>query len=111
MPKQNIEKFLGLSEEEIERRSGEFVRKIPTKPGIGFLQTKLKQFEVQPWPLIIYLAHYNPDLLSEAIHKYKNYDGEENIGAIMEGLRDYYIMGKLLGIGIKAMEAEKDRNS
>jgi len=92
-----IERFLGLTEEEIERRMGEERRKIRTIPGTGFLEQRLKRFNISPeFRFISYLAHNSPALLLQALNRYANYDGNEAKAAILEGLKEYYILGKLL---------------
>ncbi len=95
--KKSIEQFLELTDVEIEARMEELRRKIPTSPGTGYLEARLAQFKVQPWPLVTYLAHYFPEGFEEALDRYKMYDGAENYGAIKEQLREYYIMTKLYG--------------
>ncbi|MDO8623442.1 MAG: hypothetical protein Q7R52_04290 [archaeon] len=107
MPKQSIEKFLGLSQEEIERRKGELVNNLPTLPGLAYLQLKLKKFEVEPWPFIIYLAHWSPDRLSDVFNRYRCYNGNESVQTMMEELKDYYIINNLIMIGNKEMNKRK----
>ncbi len=94
--KEKIEDFLGLSEEEIQRRMNELEKKIPTIPGIGYLEIKAKIFDVQPWPFISYLAHYDPNLLRGELECYAAYDGRENGEIIMEQLRERYIITRVL---------------
>ena len=91
-----IEDFLGSTAEEIASRKAELRAKIPTTPGSGYLRVRLKKFEVQPWPLVTYLAYNAPDRLGEALHMYVGYDGAENGQAIMEQLREYYILARVL---------------
>ena len=90
-----IERFLGLTEEEIERRMKEERRKIPTIPGTGFLEERLKRFGTPEFRFISYLAYNNPALLLQALNQYADYDGNEVKAAIEEGLKEYYILGKL----------------
>ena len=92
----SIEKFLDLSDAEIEKRKSELRRTIPTEPGIEFLQTRAKIFDVQPWPFISYLAHYSPTELANLLHSYYDYDGGGNSQTILEGLRDKYIIYQVL---------------
>ena len=92
----SIEEFLDLSEEEIKKRKEELIRKIPTIPGIEYLRTRAKVFEVQPWPFISYLAYYNQELLYNALNQYFCYDAGENVQAIMEQLREDYIIWKVI---------------
>ena len=99
-----IEQFLGLSTEDIQRRMEDLERRIPTIPGTGYLETRLKQYKVQPWPFISYLAHWAPELLEEGLGCYKDYGGAENYHAILEGLREEYIMYKVLVKLKKAQE-------
>lgn len=103
----NIEKFLGLTQEIIERRKQNLRYTIRTDSGTGYLETRMKQFDVQPWPFISYLAHYCPDLLNEAFSHYKNYDGAENREVILEGLREKHITWGL----IKDIHEEKKREN
>jgi len=91
-----IEKFLDLSKEEIETRKGELIRKLRTYPGLSYLKVRLKKFKVQPWPFIGYLAYYCRDLLKEGLDMYADYDGPENREAIMEQLREEYVSFLLL---------------
>ena len=91
-----LEDFLGLNEDEIERRMTNLEKNIPTEPGIEYLKTRLKFFEVQPWPFISYLANYNPKLLSEELESYEVYDGGENSETVKEMLREKYILVQVL---------------
>ncbi len=91
-----IEEFLGLSKEDIERRMNEVEKNIRTKPGIEYINTRLKEFEVQPWPFILYLAYWKPDILEEILGCYQDYDGPENAFTVREKLREMYILGKTL---------------
>lgn len=100
----NIEEFLGLKEDEKRWRIHNLRESIPTKPGIEYLKVIAKKYEVQPWPFVIYLACYNPQLLKEGLEKYLNYDAAENYQAIMEGLKEYVAIWDLVGILMK----EKD---
>ena len=95
MSKPSIEEFLNLSPEEINLREQELRAKIPTIPGTGYLEVRLQEFKVQPWPLVIHLAYNNPELLQRGLCSYQDYDGAENYWTIMEKLREYYILGKL----------------
>lgn len=92
----NIEKFLELTPEIIQERKQELRKTLRTTPGTSYLRTRAKIFDVQPWPFINYLAHYAPELLEEALSKYRNYDGNENSQAVLEGLREQYIIYSLL---------------
>jgi len=103
-----IEDFLDLDKEKIKKRRYEILTNLPTKPGLGFLEVRLKKFKVQPWPFIIYLAYYNPEFLEDHLIRYGNYDGAENREAIMEELREYYIMSKLVIDGEK-IERNKEK--
>lgn len=105
----NIEDFLRLDEEEIQRRKEELLKRIPTIPGIEYLKTRAKLFDVQPWPFIIYLAHYDPDLLTTGLNLYRNYDGNENVGTIMEQLRERYIIASLHRDIIKEESSSQDK--
>ena len=91
-----LEDFLGLNEDEIERRMTDLEKNIPTTSGIGYLETRLKIFEVQPWPFISYLANYDPTLLSKELESYEAYDGGENSETIKEMLREKYIIEQVL---------------
>ena len=91
-----IEEFLSLSEDEIARRMTELEKNIPTKPGTEYLKTRLKLFDVQPWPFISYLAYNHEGVLHEAIENYEIYDGGENSQTIIEMLRERYILNRVL---------------
>ena len=91
-----IESFLGLSKEEINRRIEEEKRRIPTIPGTEYLKLRLKRFETPEWRLITYLVHNNQALFRQACDQYSDYDGNEATTAIIEDLKEYYILGKLL---------------
>jgi len=92
----SIEEFLGLNEDDIEKRMNDLQSRIPTKPGTEYLKTRVKAFDVQPWSFIRYLAYYQPELLEEGLSRYCDYDGAENYQTVMEQLREYYIMWKLI---------------
>lgn len=109
MVRQSIEEFLGLREKEIQRRKDELRRRLRTIPGTEYLKTRMKIFKVQPWPLIIYLAHYSPQLLTKALNQYKGYDGAENVEAIKEQLREKYVIGRLFQ-DIEKEQKEKNKN-
>lgn len=94
--KESIESFLGLYELEINKRIDEVKRTIPTIPGINYIKTRLKVFSVQPWPFITYLAYYSPNELKDSIDSYRCYDGAENANAIIEQLKEYYILIRTL---------------
>ncbi len=102
-----IEEFLRLTEEEILKRKQELLAKIPTRPGIGYLKARLKEFEVQPWPFLGHMAHYAPKELNGALDAYRDYDGNENAEVIMEKLRDEYIIATTSEYLMK--EKEKSR--
>lgn len=102
---QEIEKLLGLDKEDIKQRKHIILSSLPQKLGLKYLGTRLKQFEVQPWPFIIYLAYENPKLFEDYFNKYKNYAGAINSIPIMERLRDFYIMTTLL---LEGEKIEKD---
>lgn len=93
---EKIEKFLKLSKTEIEKRKEIVLEQIPSYPGIKYLEQRLKKFGVQPWPFISYLAHWAPEKLKHNLECYRDYDGSENSQAIMEQLREKYIMYKVL---------------
>ncbi|MFH1503033.1 MAG: hypothetical protein ABIE36_00040 [Candidatus Diapherotrites archaeon] len=92
----DIEKFLGLTNEEIDRRKAELRENIPTFPGISYLETRAKKFSVQPWPFISYLAYWAPDKLKDGLEGYKVYDGAENYHAIIEQLKEEYIIWEVI---------------
>lgn len=83
---------IGLTEEEFEERKQNLLETIPTLTGIKFLQEKAKRFEVQPWPFVSYLAHWNPELLKKGLESYFDYDGAENYHSILEGLREKHVI-------------------
>jgi hypothetical protein len=87
----HIEEFLGLTEEDINKRKTEIRRTIPTYPGTGYLLARLKKFKVQPWPFISYLAYWAPDKLRDNLEAYAVYDGNENKACITEQLKEEYI--------------------
>ena len=96
MSQQSIEEFLNLNPDEISHREQELRAKIPTIPGTAYLEARLQEFKVQPWPLVIYLAYNNQELLERGLRSYQDYDGAENVGVIKEKLRECCILGKLL---------------
>ena len=100
-----IEKFLGLTKEEINKRKEELRRKIPTYPGTEYLKSIAKRFQVQPWPFISYLAHYSPNRLKEELESYEVYDGAENRACIIEQLKEEYILWNLIS------DIEKEQSS
>jgi hypothetical protein len=92
----SIEEFLGLTKGEINRRKKELKESIPTYPGIKYLEERAKQFSVQPWPFISYLAYYSPNILKKGLECYKDYDGAESYHAIVEQLKEEYIILELI---------------
>lgn len=92
----SIESVLGLSPEEVERRLQEEKRKIPTVPGTGYLEQKFFRFRTPEWQFLSYIAHYNPPLLHQLLEEYAGYDGNESRAVVLEGLREEYIIGKLM---------------
>ena len=90
-----IEQVLRLSPEEIEKRVAEERRKIPTLPGDGYLDQKLMRFKTPEWNFLNYLAHYSPQTFLQELESYACYDGNEARAAIIEGLRERYILAKL----------------
>ena len=74
----------------------ELREKIPTRPGTGYLEVKLKRFDVQPWPFILYMAYNTPEELKCALECYLDYDGAENYQVIMEQLREEYVGFRVL---------------
>ena len=103
----SIEEFLGLTEEEIKRRKDELRRTIPTIPGISYIETKKKIFNIEPWEFIIYLAHYQPSMLSDMLNRYVCYNGAESGQFIMEQLREYLITVKVWGDMKKEQKLER----
>ncbi|MBS3086619.1 hypothetical protein J4422_02860 [Candidatus Pacearchaeota archaeon] len=91
-----IERFLRLSKKEIERRIEEERRKIPKTLGTEYLEQRLMRFKSPEWQFLDYHAHYNPDLLAQALEQYSCYDGNEVKAAIIESLREKYILAELL---------------
>ncbi len=107
----SIEDFLGLSKEDIRQREVELRAKIPTVPGTEYLEKRLQEFKVQPWPFVIYLAYNNPELLERGLSSYLGYDGATHYQIILEKIREYYIMSKLLykmGSGGRIIDVEAD---
>lgn len=92
----DIKNFLGLSEKEIKIRKEELKSHLPSYPGVKYLENKLNEFKVQPWPFIEYLAYWAPEKLTSLLESYTDYDGGENSGLIMEKLREAYITFELL---------------
>ena len=101
-----IEQLLHLSEEEINRRIGEEIRKIPTRPGIGYLEQRYKKFQTPEWDFISYLAHYSPETLREKLEGYASYAGNESMAVIIEWLTEEYILGKMI-LEYRKKEADK----
>jgi len=91
-----IESFLGLNKEEISRRIEEEKRRIPPTPGIEYLKLRLKRFETPEWGLVTYLLYNNQALLRQALDQYSHYPGNKAGAAIVEDLREYHILRKLL---------------
>lgn len=79
----------------IRQREEGLKTKIPTLPRTGYLETRLREFKVQPWPLVIYWEYNHPELLKWGLSSYLDYDGVEDYHTILEKLREHYIMGKL----------------
>ena len=104
-----IEESLGLNEEEIRKRKEDLRKRIPTKPGIKYLEVISKKFNVQPWPFLSYLAYYNPQILKEALVRYWDYDCSENVQAVMEGLKEDYIIWKVISDIKKEQESEDNK--
>lgn len=102
-----IEDFLEISKEEIDNRRRLIISTMPTRPGISYLEGRLKEFESQPWPFIIYLAHYHQSFLEETLISYASYDGNENVGVIKEKLKEYHVLSLLL---LEAAKKLKDRS-
>jgi hypothetical protein len=93
---EKIEDLLGLTPLIIERREKELKLTIRTIPGIEFLKTMAKRFDIQPWPFVSYLAHHSPSEFRDYLNRYQVYDGAENSQTILEGLREKYIIYSLL---------------
>ena len=91
----SIEQFLGLDEEDIKERVLHVLEHIPTYPGTKYIEQRLKEFQIQPWPFIIYLAHYDPERLEYELSCYRDYDGAENSTVVIEKLREYYIFSHI----------------
>jgi hypothetical protein len=102
----SIEAFLGLTPENIKERTFDILKLIPTRPGTGYINERLKEFKAQPWPFIIHMAYWNPDALEDRLSAYAAYDGNESRAVIMEKLREYYILGR---IAYEATKMEKNR--
>jgi len=97
----SIESFLGLTPEDIKDRTFDILKRIPTYPGTGYINERLKEFKAQPWPFIIYMAYNDTDNLKNSLNAYSCYDGNERSAIIKEKLCEYYILGHLIS------EAEK----
>ncbi len=91
-----IEQVLSLGDGEIERRVAETKRRIPTFPGNGYIEARLKKFEAPEWKALTYFAYNFPEGFSEFMSRYKAYDGAENSEAFLEDLREYYVLGMIL---------------
>ena len=102
-----IEEFLDLDKETIQKRKEELRKRIPTIPGTEYLKSRIKVFDVQPWPFIAYLAHWHPKLLKDALNRYEAYDGANESQLIMEQLRERYIICNLC---LDIVEKEKNKN-
>ena len=98
-----IEAFLGLDDEEIKRRVEEERRKIPTIPGTEYLEQRLMKFKIPEWQILDYHAHHNQDLLTQFLEQHP-YDEAREV--IIEGLREKYILAKLL-IEQKVLKANR----
>lgn len=80
-----IEELLGLSDQEIEVRTKELERSIPTGSGIEYLKAQVQRFREQPWPFMIFVAHWNPEVLREELEEYRSYDGEADLFEYVPG--------------------------
>jgi len=96
-----IEAVLGWDNAEFERRVEEYRQRIPTSPGRGYVEAKLKMFHVQPWPLITWLAHNNSGEFMGLLRGYSDYDGAENSRLVLDQLREYCILVRILHDMIK----------
>jgi len=103
----SIEDFLELGQTDIQNRMRDVLLRLPSYPGVSYIKQRLREFEVQPWPFILYLAHWAPNVLRENLDSYKDYDGAENKGVIMEKLREYYIFSRLHEA---AVDNEREKN-
>lgn len=91
--KKSIEVALGFSFGEVEKRKAELRKR---SPGAEYLEIRLKEFEAQPWPFLLYFVHWSPQGFTDEVHSYECYDGALNSKALMEKLREYYVMVNLL---------------
>jgi len=83
-----INKLIGLSNDELERRVREIIRTVPTIPGTKFLEKKLEIYKIQPWPFIMYMAYWAPTEFQDLMNSYKDYDGAESTCYIREMIKD-----------------------
>lgn len=83
-----IKELLNMSDVEKERRVQEILMNVPTFQGIKFLETKLKVYDVQPFPFIVYLARWTPEKLEDLLDRYDGYDGAENSSVIIDMLKE-----------------------
>jgi hypothetical protein len=90
-----IEKILGLDDNEINRRIDEEIRRLPTIPGTGYLELRLIKFQTPEWEFLSYLIHNFPKEFIGQLESYADYDGNESRAAIIEGLREKYILVEL----------------
>ncbi|MBS3155607.1 hypothetical protein J4413_00030 [Candidatus Woesearchaeota archaeon] len=91
-----IEQVLSLGDEEIERRVAEAKRRIPTFPGNGYIEARLKRFDTPEWRALTHFAYNCSDGFRELMSRYRAYDGAENSEAILEDLREYYVLCMIL---------------
>jgi hypothetical protein len=108
MASQSIEDFLGLTPEDIQNRIMNVLKDLPTRPGTAYIEQRLNEFKVQPWPFILYLAYWDPNSLQEHLDCYRDYDGAENKAVIMEKLREEYIFSRMW---VAAEKHKRSKNS
>jgi hypothetical protein len=92
----SIEEVLGLSEDNIVYRMTELKFRTPTVPGKSYWEARLKEYDAGAWPFVNYLAHYFPEQFTDFLKRYSSYNGNENREVLLERLRDYYILGRVL---------------
>lgn len=107
--RESIEDFLGLTPQVIHDRVVSVLQNIPTRPGTGYIDERLKEFHVQPWPFLTYMASYHPGSLRDGLERYACYDGTECSAMIMEKLREYHIFCLIKAAAIRhKKDVDKD---
>ncbi len=91
---QSIENFLGLTKDEIERRIKIEDSKIMTAAK-DYSGERLATYKTPEWKFLLYLAYWCPKELSKWLERYESYAGVQGSEAILEGLREEYILSQV----------------